>query len=259
MKIALIGYGKMGKEVEKVAIERGHEIVSIIDSNNQKDFDTPQFLSAEIALEFSQPQSAFPNFLKCFERNISVVSGTTGWLEHLDEVKKICKEQNKTLFYASNYNMGINIFSAVNKYLAKMMNNFPIYDVNMTEIHHVHKLDYPSGTAINIAEGILESIDRKTQWKGSLENTAATPTPSGTPAGAVIGTTPLTPNDLLIRSKREGENLGVHEVTYQSEGDAIIFRHELKSRRALALGAVLAAEYVKGKKGYLTMGDMFNF
>ncbi|GHU63997.1 4-hydroxy-tetrahydrodipicolinate reductase [Bacteroidia bacterium] len=238
MKIALIGYGKMGREIEKIAVERGHEIVSVIDINNLKDFDSSQFLSAEVAIEFSQPQSALANYRKCFERNISVVAGTTGWLEHLEEVKETCKEQAKTFFYASNYSIGVNIFFAVNQYLAKIMNNFPSYDVRMEEIHHIHKLDSPSGTGITLAEGILENIDRKTQWKEALEGAS---------------------NDLLIHSKREGEVPGIHEIIYESDADIISIKHDAKSRKGFALGAVLAVEFVKGKKGFLTMNDMLDF
>jgi 4-hydroxy-tetrahydrodipicolinate reductase len=238
MKIALVGYGKMGREIEKIALERGHEIVSIIDIHNPEDFDSPPFLSAEVAIEFSQPQSAFANYQKCFERNIPVVAGTTGWLEHLEEVKKICKEDNKTFFYASNYSIGVNVFFAVNKYLAKIMNYFPSYDVRMEEIHHIHKLDSPSGTGITLAEGILENIDRKTQWKEALEGAS---------------------NDLLIHSKRKGEVPGIHEISYESDADIISIKHDAKSRKGFALGAVLAAEFVKGKKGFLTMNEMLNF
>jgi 4-hydroxy-tetrahydrodipicolinate reductase len=238
MKIALVGYGKMGREIEKIALERGHEIVSIIDINNPEDFDSPRFLSAEVAIEFSQPQSALANYRKCFDRNIPVVAGTTGWLEHLEDVKQICKEQAKTFFYASNYSIGVNIFFAVNKYLAKIMNGFPSYDVRMEEIHHIHKLDSPSGTGITLAEGILENIDRKTQWKEALEGAS---------------------NDLLILSKREGEVPGIHEIIYESDADIISIKHDAKSRKGFALGAVLAAEFVKGKKGFLRMNDMLDF
>jgi 4-hydroxy-tetrahydrodipicolinate reductase len=238
MKIALVGYGKMGREIEQIAVARGHEIVSIIDIDNPEDFDSPQFLSAAVAIEFSRPQSAFANYQKCFEQNIPVVAGTTGWLEHLEEVKKICTEQHKTFFYASNYSIGVNIFFAVNKYLAKIMNGFPSYDVRMEEIHHIHKLDSPSGTGITLAEGILENINRKTQWIEALE-------------GA--------PEDLLIHSLREGEVPGIHEIIYESEADVIQIKHDAKSRKGFALGAVLSAEFVQGKSGFLTMNDMLNF
>ena len=238
MKIALIGYGKMGHTIEEIAKERGHAIVSIIDIDNQEDFDSSQFLSAEVAIEFSQPQSAFANYLKCFERNIPVVAGTTGWLDRWDELKNRCTEGNHTFFYASNYSIGMNIFFALNKYLAKIMNNFPSYDVRMEEIHHIHKLDSPSGTAISLAGQILDSIERKKRWKESLEGTS---------------------EDLLIHAKREGEVPGVHEVTYESEADTIRIQHSAKNRKGLALGAVLAAEFVKGKKGFLSMNDMLDF
>lgn len=228
----------MGREIEKTALARGHEIVSIIDISNPEDFDSPQFLSAEAAIEFSQPQSAFDNYRKCFERNIPVVAGTTGWLSRFDEVKKICETGNKTFFYASNFSIGVNIFFAVNRYLAKIMNNFPAYDVRMEEIHHIHKLDSPSGTGITLAEDILNNIDRKTQWKETTEGLST---------------------DLPIHSKREGEVTGIHEIFYESEADIISIKHDAKNRKGFALGAVLAAEFIKGKKGFFTMNNMLNF
>ena len=235
MKIALIGYGKMGHEIEKIALDRGHQIVSIIDINNQNDFDSSEFLSAEVAIEFTRPETAFANYKKCFERHIPIVAGTTGWLKHMDEVKKECKENNQTFFYASNYSIGVNLFFMLNKQLAKIMNHFPSYDVKMEEIHHIHKLDSPSGTGITLAEGILSAIDRKKQWKEAQEGAA---------------------DDLLIHSKREGEVPGIHEVIYESDVDTISIKHDAKSRKGFAFGAVLAAEYVKGKKGFLTMDEM---
>jgi 4-hydroxy-tetrahydrodipicolinate reductase len=238
MKIALIGYGKMGHTIEIIAKERGHEIVSIIDIDNQNDFDSPQFLSADAAIEFSQPQSAFANYLKCFERNIPVVAGTTGWLTHWEEVKSLCTKGNHTFFYASNYSIGVNIFFAVNNYLAKIMNRFPAYDVWMEEVHHIHKLDSPSGTAITLAEQIIENIDRKKQWTENLDETK---------------------EELWINSTREGEVSGIHEVIYESDADIIRIQHNAKSRKGFALGAVLAAEFVKGKKGFLSMNDMLDF
>lgn len=238
MKIALIGYGKMGHAIEAVAKERLHTIVSVIDMDNPEDFDSPQFLSADVAIEFSQPQSAFDNYLKCFERNIPVVAGTTGWLAHWEEIKSRCTEGNHTFFYASNYSIGMNIFFALNKYLAKIMNHFPSFDVKMEEIHHIHKLDSPSGTAITLAEDILENIDRKKQWKEGMEG-----------AG----------DDLPIHSRREGEVPGTHEVIYESDADVIRIQHSAKSRKGLALGAVLAAEFTKGKKGFLSMNDILDF
>ena len=238
MKIALIGYGKMGHAVEEIANERGHTIVSVIDIDNQEDFDSPQFLSADVAIEFSQPQSAYANYLKCFDRNIPVVAGTTGWLAHFEEIKSLCIEKKQAFFYASNYSIGVNIFFAVNKQLAKIMNNFPAYDVRMEETHHIHKLDSPSGTAITLAGHILENIDRKKQWKEGSEGTN---------------------EDLLIHSLREGEVPGIHEVIYESDVDAISILHSARNRKGLALGAVMAAEFVKGKKGFLSMNDMLDF
>lgn len=238
MKIALVGYGKMGKTIEQIALSRGHEIVSIIDVNNPQDFESEAFKSADVAIEFTTPATAYGNYMKCFAAGVPVVSGTTGWLEHLEEIKRMCKEEGKTFFYASNFSVGVNIFFAVNKYLAKIMNNFPSYDVRMTEVHHVHKLDAPSGTAITLAEGILENIDRKERW--TLE-TAEKMT------------------DLPIHAIREGEVSGIHEVIYESDADIISIKHDAKSRAGFALGAVIAAEFTAGKKGFLGMNDLFHF
>ena len=238
MKIALIGYGKMGKTIEQIARQRGHQIVSIIDINNTADFDSEAFRSADVAIEFTTPATALGNYMRCFEANVPVVSGTTGWLSHLDEVKAKCEQEGKTFFYASNFSVGVNIFFALNKYLAKIMNDFPSYDVRMTETHHIHKLDAPSGTAITLAEGILENIDRKDRW--TLE-TAEQPT------------------DLLIHAIREGEVPGIHEIVYDSEADYISIKHSAKSRAGFALGAVIAAEFTAGKKGFLGMNDLFHF
>lgn len=239
MKIALIGYGKMGHEIERIAKERGHEIVCIIDINNAKTaFDTTEFKSADVAIEFSTPDSAIDNYRKCFAANIPVVAGTTGWLEHMDEVKQICSEGAQTFFYASNYSIGVNIFFRLNKYLSKIMNNFSGYDVRMEEIHHIHKLDAPSGTAITLAEGIIENINNKTDWKLETEEK---------------------PTDVVIHCIREGEVPGIHEIFYESEADIISIKHDAKNRKGFALGAVLAAEFTKGKKGFLGMDDMLKF
>lgn len=238
MKIALIGYGKMGKTIEQIALQRGHQIVSIIDINNTADFDSEAFRSADVAIEFTTPATALNNYMRCFAANVPVVSGTTGWLDHLDEVKAKCEQEGKTFFYASNFSVGVNIFFALNRYLAKIMNNFPAYDVRMTEVHHIHKLDAPSGTAITLAECILEHIDRKKRW--TLE-TAEQPT------------------DLPIHAIREGEVPGIHEIVYESEADTISIKHDAKSRAGFALGAVIAAEFTAGKKGFLGMNDLFHF
>lgn len=238
MKIALIGYGKMGHEIEKIALERGHTIVSIIDVNNAADFDSPAFRSADVAIEFSTPDSAISNYRKCFTANVPVVAGTTGWLEHMDEVKKACSESGQTFFYASNYSLGVNIFFVLNKYLAKIMDNYSDYNVKMEEIHHIHKLDAPSGTAITLAEGVLENIARKDRWNLETEDNNA---------------------DLAIHCIREGEVPGIHEVIYESDADVISIKHDAKSRKGFALGAVVAAEFTCGKKGFLGMNDMLKF
>ena len=238
MKIALIGYGKMGKTIEQIALQRGHQIVSIIDINNTVDFDSEAFRSADVAIEFTTPATALGNYMRCFEANVPVVSGTTGWLSHLDEVKAKCEQEGKTFFYASNFSVGVNIFFALNRYLAKIMNGFPAYDVRMIEVHHIHKLDAPSGTAITLAEGILDNVERKERW--TLE-TAEQPT------------------DLPIHAIREGEVPGIHEIIYESEADTISIKHDAKSRAGFALGAVIAAEFTAGKKGFLGMNDLFHF
>ena len=238
MKIALIGYGKMGKTIEQIALQRGHQIVSIIDINNTADFDSEAFRSADVAIEFTTPATALGNYMRCFAANVPVVSGTTGWLSHLDEVKAKCEQEGKTFFYASNFSVGVNIFFALNRYLAKIMNGFPAYDVRMTEVHHIHKLDAPSGTAITLAEGILENVERKERW--TLE-TAEQPT------------------DLPIHAIREGEVPGINEIIYESEADTISIKHDAKSRAGFALGAVIAAEFTAGKKGFLGMSDLFHF
>lgn len=238
MNIALIGYGKMGKTIEQIALNRGHQIVSIIDIDNRKDFYSENFKKADVAIEFTTPATAYDNYLQCFEANVPVVSGTTGWLNHLEEIKKKCTEEGKTFFYASNFSIGVNIFFAVNKYLAGLMNNFPDYDVKMTEIHHIHKLDAPSGTAITLAEGIIEQIDRKNNWKlGRVDQPAEFP----------------------IHAIREGEVPGIHEIVYESEVDYISIKHDAKSRTGFALGAVVAAEFTAGKTGFLGMEDLFKF
>ena len=237
MKIALIGYGKMGKMIEKIARERGHEIVSIIDIDNQEDFESEAFASADVAIEFTAPQAAYGNYLRAFQKNVKVVSGSTGWMkDHGDDVKRMC-EEGQTLFWASNFSIGVAIFSAVNRYLAKIMNQFPQYDVEIEETHHVHKLDHPSGTAITLAEQIVENIDRKEAW---AEDTTD-------------------PKMLRIDHIRRGEVAGIHTIRYDSPADIITITHDAHSRQGFALGAVLAAEYTNDHSGLLTISDMFKF
>ena len=237
MKIALIGYGKMGKMIEQIARDRGHEIVSIIDIDNQQDFESAEFASADVAIEFTAPQAAYGNYLKAWDKGVKVVSGSTGWMkEHGDEVRKACNE-GKTLFWASNFSIGVAIFSAVNRYLAKIMNQFPQYDVELEETHHVHKLDHPSGTAISLADDIVSNIDRKETWKEETTD----------------------PKFLRVDHIRRGEVPGIHTIRYDSDADMITISHDAHSRKGFALGAVLAAEYTKDHQGLLTINDMFKF
>ena len=228
MKIALIGYGKMGKMIEQIALSRGHEIVSIIDIDNLQDFDTPEFRSADVAIEFTAPSVAYGNFVKAWEQGVKVVSGSTGWLtDHEEDVRRACTEGGKTLFWASNFSLGVAIFSAVNKYLARIMQGYPDYSVSMTEVHHVHKLDAPSGTAITLAEQIKANMPRV--------------------------------DDVKIESVREGEVPGIHSITYDCMADKITITHDAHNRSGFALGAVLAAEYTKEHQGLLTTDDLFQF
>ncbi len=249
MKIALIGYGKMGKMIEQIAIARGHEIVSIIDIDNQQDFDSDAFASAEVAIEFTTPHTAYGNIKRAWEKGVKVVSGSTGWVkEHGDEMREACAKGGKTLFWASNYSVGVAIFAAVNKYLARIMNSFEQYDVEETEVHHIHKLDHPSGTGITLAEQIVDALDRKSGWQiGSLTQ----------PDGTVV---PAQDNDaqkLTINSVREGEVPGIHSITWNSAADQITITHSAHSRQGFALGAVLAAEFTHNHNGTLTIDDMF--
>jgi 4-hydroxy-tetrahydrodipicolinate reductase len=239
MKIALIGYGKMGKEIEKIALKRGHEIVCKIDVDNQQDFESDAFRSADVAIEFTNPMVAYGNYLRAFKAGVKLVSGSTGWMaEHGDEIRRMCSEGGQTLFWSSNFSLGVTIFSAVNKYLAKIMNQFADYDVSMTETHHVHKLDAPSGTAITLAEGILSQMDRKDKWVKERATAA---------------------DELPIHSIREGEVFGIHTIRYDSDVDSITITHDAKNRGGFALGAVLAAEYTVNHSGFLGMSDLFPF
>ena len=252
MKIALIGYGKMGRMIEQIAKYRGHEIVSIIDVDNQQDFDSEAFKSADVAIEFTNPTAAYGNYLKAFKNNVKVVSGSTGWMkDHGDDVRQMCSEEGgQTLFWASNFSIGVAIFSAVNRYLAKIMNGFTQYDVRMEETHHIHKLDAPSGTAITLAEDIIDNMDRKTDWVKGVQRLAD---------GTVEGTNDVAADKLAIESIRRDEVPGIHSVIYDSDADSITITHDAHSRKGFALGAVLAAEYTKDHKGLLTISDMFKF
>ena len=228
----------MGKTIERIALERGHEIVSVIDVDNLDDFESDAFKSAAVAIEFTVPQVALSNYRRAFAAGVAVVSGTTGWTEELPQLKKEIAEGSNTLFWTSNFSLGVNVFMAVNKYLAKIMNQFPNYDVEMTEVHHTQKLDAPSGTAITLAEDILENLDRKSVW---------------------VKETETKPEELAIKSIREGQVPGIHTIRYESEVDLIEITHDSKNREGLALGAVLAAEFTCGKKGFLGMSDLLKF
>lgn len=238
MNIALIGYGKMGQEIERIALQRHHHIVAKIDLTTNDTFDSPAFRSADVAIEFTRPEAAVDNLRHCFRVGIPVVCGTTGWTSHLPEVQKEMEAANGTLFWSSNFSLGVNLFFALNQYLAKLMNPFPDYDVRMLETHHTQKLDAPSGTAITLAEEIIHSLDRKKSWCKEQASS---------------------PEELPIVSIREGNVPGIHEVIYESEMDVISIKHDAKSRRGFALGAVLAAEFTVGKKGLLNMKDMLSF
>lgn len=237
MRIALLGYGKMGKEIEKIARERNHEIVLKIDINNIHDLTTENLVKTDVAIDFSIPYAAYSNIMKCFEANIPVVCGTTGWLDRLNEVIEFSRKNTKTFFYASNYSIGVNLFFRVNKYLAGLMNNFTDYNVSITETHHIHKLDAPSGTAITTAEGILEKLDRKKRWELGNESDEEA---------------------IRIDAIREDEVPGIHEVKYNSDVDFLEIKHSAYSRKGFALGAVLAAEFIKDKTGYYTMDNLLN-
>ena len=251
MKIALIGYGKMGHMIEQIALERGHEIVSIIDVDNIEDFDSPAFVSADVAIEFTNPTAAFANYQRAFAHNVKVVSGSTGWMQdHKAEVERMCTEGGQTLFWASNFSIGVAIFSAVNRYLAKIMNGFPQYSVEMEEVHHIHKLDAPSGTAITLAEEIINDLDRKDKWVKGFQYAAD---------GTESGSNKVAPNELPIASIRRDEVPGIHSISYDSEADKITITHDAHNRKGFALGAVLAAEYTKEHTGLLTTSDLFKF
>lgn len=231
MKIALIGHGKMGRAIEKIALGRGHEIVAVIDVDNREEFDSEAFRSADVAIEFTTPATAMDNYVEAFKRGVKVVSGTTGWTSRIDEVKEMCRNDGATFFWTSNFSIGVNVFFALNAFLARIMDKFPEYVPAMEEVHHVHKLDHPSGTAISLATKIIDNVDRLGSWT------------EGDPA----------PDQLPIGHRREGEVPGIHTVTWDSPVDSITVTHSAKSRDGFALGAVVAAEWVATQQGFLTM------
>lgn len=238
----------MGHIIEEICRERGHEIVCIIDVDNQDDFESPEFARADVAIEFTNPTAAYGNYLRAWQAGVKVVSGSTGWrADHEADVRRYCTEEGKTLFWASNFSLGVAIFSEVNKYLAHIMNRFAQYDVTLEETHHIHKLDAPSGTAITLAEQICDRLDRKTDWvKGTVKH----------PDGTIEGTTEHDAGLLRVDAVRRGEVPGIHTITYDSPADLIRITHSARSRRGFALGAVLAAEYTAQHEGLLTIDDM---
>ena len=235
MKIALIGYGKMGKAIEAIALQRGHEVVLKIDVDNAAQFTAAHLQKADVAIEFTGPNSAFQNVMKCLEYGVPVVCGSTGWLSEWEEVTAYCKKQNGCFLYASNFSVGVNIFFEINKKLAELMNPHTSYNISMQETHHTQKKDAPSGTAVTLAEQVLEKIGRKKTWVNQ-------PTDK--------------PEELFIISKRIDPALGTHSVTYESDIDTIEIIHTAHNRTGFATGAVLAAEFVKGKKGIFSMKEV---
>ncbi len=271
MKIAIIGYGKMGHMIERIAIDRGHEISVIIDADNLADIDSKAFRKSDVAIEFSRPDSAVNNLLRCFSAGVPVVCGTTGWLDSLDAVKSVCESGKGAMLYSSNFSIGVNIFEAVSRYLAGIMNSYPQYSPSIEEVHHIHKLDHPSGTAITIAEELISVSNKVDKW-------AETPEPSENSENSDNAdnsdNAQNADHTLYISHRREGEVPGIHSVTWDSPQDSITITHSAKSREGFALGAVLAAEWLaekckkfsvgpikigSGETGFFTMKDMLKF
>ncbi|ULQ57072.1 4-hydroxy-tetrahydrodipicolinate reductase [Flavihumibacter rivuli] len=238
MKIALIGYGKMGKAIETIALERGHEIVLRIDITNAHEFTRENLVLADVAIEFTSPHSAFANVKQLLEWGVPVVCGSTGWLDQFEEVKTICKDQQGAFLYASNYSVGVNIFFELNKRLAELMAPHGTYEVSMEEIHHTEKKDAPSGTAVTLAEQILATLGRKKTWVNHISDN---------------------PEELEIISERIDPAPGTHKVKYHSAIDDIEIIHTAHNRTGFATGAVLAAEYIRNKKGIFSMKDVLGF
>jgi 4-hydroxy-tetrahydrodipicolinate reductase len=235
MKIALIGYGKMGKAIEEIALQHGHEIVLKISSQNTADLTTDNLRKADVAIEFTNPHTAVSNIKICIEAGLAVVSGSTGWLSDWNEIETLCNNKNGSLIYASNFSVGVNIFFALNEYLAKLMSSQETYDVTMEEIHHTQKKDAPSGTAITLAEQIIQLNEHKKQWVNHISDNV---------------------DDLEIISERIDPAPGTHKIKYRSVIDDIEIVHTAHNRIGFATGAVVAAEYLNGKKGIYTMKDV---
>ncbi|MGO3108592.1 MAG: 4-hydroxy-tetrahydrodipicolinate reductase [Sphingobacterium sp.] len=245
MKIVLLGYGKMGQLIEKFATKRGHEILLVIDKDNRESVTAQQLQQADVAIDFSEPAAAIDNINLCFQADLPVVVGTTGWYDQLEDIKARCMQDGHALLYGSNFSIGVNIFFHINKLLAKVMNPYKQYDVQVEEIHHIHKLDAPSGTAITIADGIIEGLDNKQKWVNSVADDGPEVIPGA--------------SELLIESHRIEEVPGTHTVLYSSEVDQLEFKHTAHSRAGFALGAVVASEWLVGKQGFYQVTDIFDF
>jgi len=235
MKILILGYGKMGKTIERIALNRNHTVPYKIDLNNQDTLQAVTKEDVDVAIEFSSPESACQNIRTCLEKGIPVVSGTTGWLNRKNEIEQLAKETGGGFFYASNYSVGVNLFFHLNKILARIMNNFPEYTPTMEEIHHTEKKDAPSGTAITLAEGILDNLNRKKSWVNADTSNS---------------------DELAIISKRIADVPGTHIIDYSGKIDSIEIKHTAHSREGFAEGAVVAAEWLQGKSGVFGMDDM---
>lgn len=238
MKTAIIGYGRMGREIEKLLLARGHEVALVIDVDNAGDLNAEKMEGIDVAIEFTTPATALGNIRKCLEIGVPVVCGTTAWTEHLSEVEALCREKDGAFFYASNYSIGVNIMFKLNRVLAGIMDRFPEYDVTVEEVHHTGKKDAPSGTAITIADDIVAGLDRKARW---------------------VGATTTAPDELEVLAVRRSVVPGTHTVTYESDVDSITMTHTAKSRGGFVTGAVMAAEFLAGKKGIYSMNDLLGF
>lgn len=237
MKVALIGYGRMGQQIKRLLDNSLDEVVLIIDRNNFEDLTIDNLKNADVAIEFTTPDTAFDNIKKCIDAQVPVVSGTTGWLDKFDKIEKYCKDNNGSLFYASNFSIGMSIFFEINSRLASLMNNYPQYQTTIEEVHHTKKVDAPSGTAITIAQQIIKNVDRKEYW---------------------VNTSSVLEKELAIASIRRSNVNGIHIITWESEVDMVKIEHTAKSREGFAIGAITAANFIKNKKGVYSMRDLLN-
>ena len=240
MNIALIGYGKMGKQIAKLLIPKGHRLAMIVDEDNADELSVESLREkkVDVAIEFTTPDTAFSNVMKCLDAGVAVVSGTTGWKDRLDEARAHCLQRKGTFCYSPNYSIAVNVMMKINEVMAEMMNRFPEYDVTLDEVHHTHKRDAPSGTAVAMADDIIRLLDRKERW---------------------VGHTTVDPMELEVLSSRRGTVWGIHTVTYESDTDRLVMMHEAKGHKIFAEGAILAAEFIFRKKGVFSMQDVLGF